>query len=192
MSEVKGKISVSDFVKGYNQLANQTLKDNYIKKHIKTTYAPLLNKKLILEAMHEKSVVDGDIKYVDLIVSKLNLVMAVLVLYTDIEPDKNEEGKPLTWESYDKLKSTGLLESVSMVIGEDINELMSVQKSVMDSWTIKNTSTEAFVTNLVDVASRKLGVVAGASMDKLTEVLNDESKMKKVAGALDKVLKKIK
>ena len=192
MSEVKGKITVSDFVKGYNQLTNEQLKDKYIKKYIKTTYAPLLNKKLILEAMNEKSVVDGDIKFIDLVVSKLNLVMAVLVLYTDIEPDKNEEGKPLTWESYDQLKSTGLLESISGAIGEDINELMSIQKSVMDTWAMKNTSSEAFVTNLVDVASRKLGVVAGASMDKLTEVLNDESKMKKVATALDKVLKKIK
>ena len=193
MSEVKERISVSTFVERYSSLTNKQLKDKYVKEHVKSTYAPILSKKLILETMNDKSVVDGSIKYIDLTVSKLNFVMAILVLYTDIEPDKNEEGKPLTWDAYDKLKSTYLIEDILSFIGEDeINELMSVQKTVMDTWTMKNTSAEAFVTNLIDVASRRLGVVAGASMDKLTEVLNDESKMKKVASALDKVLKKIK
>lgn len=192
MSEVKERISVSTFVERYNKLTNQQLKDKYVKEHIKTTYSPILTKKLILEAMNEKSVVDDGTKYVDLVVSKLNLVMAILVLYTDIEPDKNEEGKPLTWESYDKLKSSGLIGSILEFIGDDINELMSIQKSVMDTWTIKNNSPEAYIMNLVETITNKFGIVAGAGMDKLADVLGDEVKMKKVATAFDKVLKKIK
>lgn len=193
MSEVKERISVSTFVERYSKLTNQQLKDKYVKEHIKTTYSPILMKKIILETMNDKSVVDGSVKYIDLVISKLNLVMAILVLYTDIEPDKDEEGKPLTWESYDKLKSTGLIGMILEFVGEEeINELMSVQKSVMDTWTMKNTSPESYIANLVEIVSNRFGVVAGAGMEKLATVLDDEVKMKKIATAFDKVMKKIK
>lgn len=195
MSEVKNKISVSEFVKGYNQLTNADLKNKYIKKHIVKTYAPLLSKMTILNLMHEKSVVDNGIKYVDMVTSKLNLNMAILVLYTDIEPDKkeNEDGTTtsLTWDAYDELKSSGLLEIIVENIGQDIAELLSVQKDILDTWYLKNKSAESYVTDLVEVASRKFAVVAGASMDGLTDVLNDDKKMNKVMTALEKMLEKV-
>ena len=91
MNEVKERISVSQFVERYNKLVSDQLKDRYVKEHIVTTYAPILNKKLILETMNEKSEANGSTgKYIDFVVSKLNLIMAILVLYTDIEQDKNE------------------------------------------------------------------------------------------------------
>lgn len=192
MSEVK-KITVSAFVERYNKLTNTQLKDKYVKEHVVKTYAPLLFKMTILNLMNEKSVVDEDIKYIDLVVSKLNLVVAVLVLYTDIEPDKSEDDKPLTWDAYDALKSTGLLDKIVAAIGEDeMDELLSVQKNIMDTWYMKNTSTKAYVADLVEVAARKFSVIAGVSMDKLSDVLSDEVKMKKVMGALGKVVDKIK
>ena len=90
------------------------------------------------------------------------------------------------------MKVNGLIECISEFIGEDINELMSIQKFVMDTWMMKNTSTEAYISNLSKIISSKLGVVAGAGMDKLADVLDDETKMKKVANVFDKVLNKIK
>ena len=192
MSDKKERITVSAFVNGYNKLINSELKNKYVKGHVTTTYAPILTKINILNLMHEKSVVDGKIKYIDLTVSKLNLIMAILVLYTDVEPDKNEEGKPMTWDAYDKLKSTGLLEKILECIGEDIEELMSVQKNIMDTWHMKNSSTEAYIANLVETASQRFGIVAGAGMEKLSEVMADEKKMEKVMSAFEKVLKKIK
>lgn len=193
MSDVKEKITVSEFANKYNKLTNAQLKEKYVKEHIKKTYATLLSKMTILNLMNEKSVVDDSVKYIDLVVSKLNFVMAILVLYTDIEPDKSEDGKPLTWDAYDTLKSTGLLDEIIRNIGEEeMEELLSVQKNVMDTWHMQNKSTEAYITNLVEVAARKFSVIAGVSMDKLSEVLSDEIKMKKIISAFDKVLNKIK
>jgi hypothetical protein len=193
MSEVKGRITVSQFAERYSKLASDQLKDKYVKEHVKTTYSPILNKINVLNLMNEKSVVDSPTgKYIDMSVSKLNLVMAILVLYTDIEPDKSEDGKSLTWEAYDALKSTGLYGKLLNTIGEDLEELMSVQSNVMDTWYNKNCSTQAYIANLVESASHKIGVISGAGMDKLADVLGDEVKMKKVASTLDKVLKKIK
>ena len=196
MSEVKERLSISKFVEGYNKLTNDQLKDKYIKEHIKTTYAPILQKKLILEMMNSKAVVETPVRHIDMMVSKLNFVMAILVLYTDLEPDKktNEDGTtiPLTWEAYDALKHSGLYGNLLNAIGDDLNELMYVQDQILDSWHMSNTSTEAYVNNLIDTASRRFGISIDLLLDKLVEILDDEKKMKKVISVLDKVTKKIK
>lgn len=192
MSEKIERITVSTFVDGYNKLISDQLKEKYVKKHVLTTYSSILSKRNVLQLMTEKSVVDGSVKYIDLTVSKLNLIMAILVLYTDIEPDKDEDGKPMTWASYDALKSTGLLEKILECIGDDIEELLSVQKDVLDTWHMKNASPEAYVTNLVETASQRFGIAAGVVMGKLTELLDDEIKMKKITSIIEKAMKKIK
>lgn len=196
MSEVKERISVSKFVEGYKNLTNDQLKDKYIKAHIKTTYAPILQKKLVLEMMNEKAVVETPVKHIDMVVSKLNFVMTILVIYTDIEPDKktNDDGTitPLTWEAYDLLKSSGLYGIILDLIGEDLNELMFVHNQIVDSWNTANISTESYVNNLIDTVSRRFGISIELLMDKLTEILDDEKKMSKAMDALDKAIRKIK
>ena len=196
MNEVKERIPVSKFVEGYKKLTSDPMRDRYVKEHIKTTYAPILSKKLVLEMMNEKAVVETPTKHVDMMVSKLNVVMAILMLYTDLEPDKkeNEDGTttPLTWDTYDLLKSTGLYEIILNAIGEDLNELMMVQEQVLNSWHVANTSTEAYVNNLVETASRRFGISIEMLLDKLNEILEDETKMNKIMLSLDKVVKKIK
>ena len=196
MIEIKERISISKFAEGYKKLTSEQLKDRYIKEHIKTTYAPILQKKLILEMMNSKAVVEAPVKYIDMTVSKLNVVMAILVLYTDIEPDKkeNEDGTtaPLTWEAYDILKSTGLYEKLLNAIGEDLNELMSVQDQILSSWSMANTSTEAYVNNLINTASRRFGIAGELLLGKIIETLDDEVKMNKITSILEKMVKKIK
>ena len=196
MNEVKERISISKFVEGYKKIANEHLKDKYIQEHIKNTYAPILQKKLILEMMNEKSVIESPVRHIDMMVSKLNVVMAILVLYTDLEPDKqtNEDGTtvPLTWDAYDALKSSGLYGKLLDAIGEDLNELMSVQDQILNSWHMANTSTEAYVNNIIDTASRRFGISIELVLDKLTDILEDDAKTKKVTTMLEKLAKKIK
>lgn len=192
MSEANKKISVNDFVKGYKRLTSAELIAKYVEKHVVKTYAPLLMKKEVLSLMCERSVVNDDIKHIDMTLNKLNMTMAILALYTDIEIEKDEEGKPLSWEAYDELKSSGVLEVLIAIIGDDIQELLTVQKEVLDTWHMKNTSTEAYIMNLVEFVSRKFGVVAGAGMGKLSDVLDNEEKMNKVMELGYSFIKKIK
>lgn len=193
MSETKERILVSTFVERYNKLANEQLKRKYAEEHVKLHYSPVLNKINILKLMTEKSVVNGvHGKYIDLAISKINLIAAILVLYTDLTVDKNEEDNPLTFESYDLLKSSGALESILQAIGTDIEELMHVQSSIMDNWYAENSSTQAYISDLIQQASHKFGVAAGVGMQKLSEVLDDEKKMEKVATVINKVVKKVK
>lgn len=196
MSEVKERISVSKFVEDYKKIATDQLKDKYVNEHIKNTYAPILQKKLILEMMAKKSVVESPVKHIDMTVSKMNFIMAILVLYTDLEPNKqvNEDGTttPLIWETYDNLKSSGLYGKILDAIGDDLNELMSVQDWVIESWHMANTSTEAYIDNLIEIVSRRFGISVELLLDKFNEILIDEVKMKMFMTSLEKMIKKLK
>ena len=196
MNEPKERISISKFVEDYKKIANEHLKDKYIQEHIKNTYAPILQKKLLLEMLNSKAVVETPVKHIDMMTSKLNFVMAILVLYTDIEPDKkiNEDGTttPLTWDAYDALKSSGLYGKILNAIGEDLNELMAVQDQILNTWHMSNTSTEAYINNIIDTVSRRFGISIDLLLDKFEEILDDEKKMKKLTTSLEKLSKKIK
>lgn len=186
-------ISISQFVKEYKEITNEGQKKAYIKKHVIRTYCPLLDKMNMLKVMNEKSVVNNENgKYIDMTVSKLNTVISILVLYTDVRPDKDKNEKNLSWQTYDLLKSTKLLERILETIGDDINELMLVQKDVMDTWYTKNASTEAVIRDIVDKAIEKFGVVAGIGMQELSAVLDDKEKTIFIINKLNQLLNKNK
>lgn len=196
MSENKERISMSKFIDGYKKLTSEQLKDRYIKERVKTTYAPILQKKLVLSMMNEKSVVKDPVPRIDMTVSHLNVVMAILVLYTDIEPDKkeNEDGTttPLTWDTYDALKSTGVYEKLLNAIGSDLEELMLIQSQILDTWHMENTSAQAYVNDLINTASRRFGIAVELILDKVIEIIDDEAKMQKVMTILKEMFNKIK
>lgn len=189
----KNKILVTDFVKRCKTLTNEKLKMDYISSVMKRNYCPILEKRAILNLMLEKSVNDDGIESVDLFLNKLNFFAAIISMYTYIVPEKDENDKPLSYEMYDLLTENDLMTPILELVGErEINELTSINGLLLDNWYATNTSPHAYVTNLIETASRRFGVAAGVGMEKLTEILEDETKMDKIVKALDKVLKKIK
>ena len=192
MSETK-KILVTDFIKKYNEVKSEDLKKKQVQEIIKRTYCPIIEKKMILDLMLEKSIVEDDIPYIDLFTNKLNFYAAIISLYTYITPEKDENDKSKSFEMYDLLVENNIINAILEQIGErELGEFTSINGLILDNWYAKNTSTQAYVNSLVETASRKFGVVAGVGMEKLADVLSDEKKMDKIMSALDKMLKKIK
>jgi len=140
--------------------------------------------------MNEKSVKKADIDYIDLTISRINFIMGILVLYTDITPDKDKDGKSLTLNSYDLLRTSGAISYIYDAIGSDLEELMNVQATVLDTWHNANCSTEAFIAKQVNRFAGIFGGLANISIEKLVEVLEDETKMKKIVPLFEKALKK--
>lgn len=192
MSETK-KILVTDFVRKYNEVKSEDLKKKQVQGIIKRTYCPIIEKKMILDLMLEKSIVEDDVPYIDLFTNKLNFYAAIISLYTYIIPEKDENDKSKSFEMYDLLVENNIINAILEQIGErELGEFTSINGLILDNWYDKNTSTQAYVNSLVETASRKFGVVAGVGMEKLADVLSDEKKMDKIMSALDKMLKKIK
>ena len=92
---------------------------------------------------------------------------------------------------YDLLVENGILNKILENIGEkEIAELTSINGVVMDNWYAVNTSTEAYISNLLDSASRKFGAYLGVGLEKMADALGDEIKMQRATNFLDKVFKK--
>lgn len=192
MSENK-KVLVTDFVNKCRTLTNEKLKNDYIASIMKRSYCPILEKKSVLDLMLEKSLTGEENKTIDLFVNKLNFYAAIILLYTYIIPDKDEKGVPKSYEMYDLLMEHNLMNSILEHIGErEIGELTSINGLLLDNWYANNTSTKAYVNEVVNTASRRFGIAGDLILEKLTEVLDDEVKMNKVTSVLDKMIKKIK
>lgn len=188
------KILIIDFVKKYKTLTSEKLRSDYIASVMKSNYCPILKKRFMLDLMLEKSINEEDNrKTIDMFVNKLNFYATIISLYTYIVPEKDEEGKPKSYEMYDLLMENDLMNPILERVGErEIGELTSINGLLLDNWYTKNNSTEAYVTSLAETASHKFGVAAGVAMDKLADVLADEKKMNTIMAYLDKAMKKIK
>lgn len=174
----ENKTLVSKFVADFNKVTSTDTKLSIVKKHVTSHYASLLLKNNVLTLMNDKSIAEGKHgKYINLTASKLNFVMAILALYTDLTPDKttDAEGKEIakSYESYDLLKESGALDMILNEIGADIQELLTVQSEVMDTWTAQNCSTAAFISDLVEKVSMIFSAGLGKELGSITEMFNE-------------------
>ena len=193
MSKTDNSITMREFMKQYNKFTSVAAKENFVKSCMKATYAPIMKKKALLQIALDKSIVEQDngIKYIDMFVSKLNLFGIILAMYTNIKIDKDSEGAVLIADAYDFLQENGIIEQIYKMIGEkEINELLSVQKTLMDTFYNQNGSTEAFITNVVDKATRKIGISAGYAIEKLDALVGDENKINKIMGIVKPFINK--
>lgn len=150
-------MKVSELVKTCNELSNEDLKVAQVKKHIKRTYAPIVEKMAVLKKLLEKCELKdkNGIVFLDMVTNKINLVYAIIVLYTDLEADKNEQGKHDAVRIYDILQESGVVDLICNQIGErEIGELTFVNKEILDTWYNEHSSTRAYLATLTDKAVR--------------------------------------
>ena len=88
---------------------------------------------------------------------------AVITLYTDLEPEKNEKGELDIIGLYDICKQNKISNLILNTIGDDLEELNFINEQVLKTWELQNSSTRAFINNtlkdfsgLSDAFSKKL------------------------------------
>lgn len=150
-------MKVSELVKTYNDLNNADLKTAQVEKHIKRTYAPVVEKLAVLKKLTEKCELKdkNGIVFLDMVMNKINLIYAITVLYTDLEIDTRPDGKHDAIRNYDLLQESGIIDIICAKVGErEINELTFVNKEVLDTWYNEHSSTRAYLATLTDKAVR--------------------------------------
>lgn len=190
--EENKKILITEFIEHFNGLQSETAKQKYVNSIITRKYIPILEKRYLLQLMCEKSVVEDPVKSIDLVVNKVNFIMAILGLYTSIICERDENDVPKSFEAYDLIKQNDVFQFIALGIGTDLDELLSINKEVLDTWYTTNTSTKAYVNEMLETAARRFGITIEVLLDKLTEILEDEAKMKKFITVFEKVVKKVK
>lgn len=189
MSRQKNNITVKEFVDKYIKLSSDSLKDKLVESIIYRTYVPILEKKLFLQAVFDKSLTGQEPnRYVDVFVNKINVTIAVLQLYTDLDFKKTENDKDnKMFVDYDLLAENDLLNKIFNQIPEsELKSFLSINDQITETFYNEHNSTEAFLTKLTDRFSVTFGAIANGSINALLEVLNDEEKLN---GIVDNLIK---
>ena len=158
MSE-KTKMTVKEFVDKYNETKSQNERLDLVKSIIRRNYSPVLEKKMALQIMLKKTVVVSPTNemFLDMFLSKINFIMAILVLYTDLDIVKKEDDKKTNFDDYDLLQQNGLIEIICSCIGEEeINELTMVQDALFETFYNEHCSTSACISKQVFKLSEML------------------------------------
>lgn len=179
-------MDIKEFIEAY-KIGNATIKDNLIKQHIMRTYAPVSDKTGMLRSMAEGSVrVDENgVSYIDMLANKINYIYAILLLYTDLEPIKDQNGNNSYLETYDVVQESGLLNILCSHIGErEINELTFINEQVLDMWYARHNSTKAVI---VEVINEIFNLLIDSLKDLSNENINKDT-VKEIASAIKETL----
>lgn len=168
------KTPVNEFIKKYTSLSGEQAKLGVVKGIMKRTYCPILEKKILIELMVEKSKGEGKTAYIDMVLAKVNFYMAIIGLYTNLEIEKDDKGVPKTFEAYDELTKADAFNAILNELGEkELGELMSVNDAALNTWHTKNTSTAAFISDLVEKVSMIFSAGLGKELGSITEMFNE-------------------
>ena len=169
-------MTVKEFVEKYNTLSNETLKNKLVQEIVKKEYVPILKKRLVLENMLKKSILEdkNGVRYIDMFVSKLNFTCVVLALYTNL--DLTKENDYDVYNDYDLLVSNDILPKIMEEINQDeINRLLSINKQIMDTFYNKEKTTEAFINRAITQCTTVLGSMLNAGLEHYAQEDSDYS-----------------
>lgn len=173
-----------EFVEKYNNMANNTLKEQLLSKIKITPYVSIIKKDAYAQLIVDKTTFEqesyddnGVTKYrktdkirVNSVAQYVQFCRAVIELYTDLEIDEDDKG---FIKGYDALKSSGLLDI--LMVGSDkaeplipISEL-SEFKTIL---TMKQSDTQFNETTIQAFISKQIGRISDLANVTLTPLMN--------------------
>ncbi len=181
-------MTILDFCKKYNNMANQQLKDKFIKNNLKITpYVSIIKKDAYAQLIVDKTTFEqeayddnGKTKYrktdkirINSVAQYIQFCRAVIELYTDLEIDDDDKG---FIKGYDALKSSGLLDI--LMVGSDkadplipmseLSEFKTILTMKQSDTQFNETTTQAFISKQIG----RISDLANATLTPLIEVVN--------------------
>lgn len=176
-----------EFVEKYNDMANNTLKEQLLSKIKITPYVSIIKKDAYAQLIVDKTTFEqeayddnGVTKYrktdkirVNSVGQYVQFCRAVIELYTDLEIDDDDKG---FIKEYDALKSSGLLD-ILMVGSNKVDPLipMSELSEFKTILTMKQSDTQFNETTTQAFISKQIGRIsdlANATLTPLVDVVN--------------------
>lgn len=173
---VERKLTVKEFCRRYDMLKTDEQKSNFVQSMIYRTYCPVLEKKVILQTMLDKTIVSdkNGVEYIDMFLSKINFTTTILLLYTKFNISKNDDSETTAFQDYDLLIERGFLNVISAAIGEDeLNELTTINGLLMDNFYAKNKNLEAFIAKYTQAFATIFGMFADEGISELMKYIKE-------------------
>lgn len=183
-------MTILDFCKKYDNMANQQLKDKFIKDNLKITpYVPFVTKDALISNLLKITMIDKETGNVKVNSSAEYLLFTRILIenYTNLTVETDG-----FYEEYDELKKSGLFDillvgndtTAPLIPYEEITEfkhLLSIKKNdvLQNRYEIHSFITEqvdrfktlgeATLTPLVNAVSKKLDEIPKEDLDKVVE-----------------------
>lgn len=173
---IERKIDVPEFIRRYNLLKTDEQRDEFVKNIIWRTYCPVLEKKLVLQTILEKSITTGKngIQYIDMFLSKINMTTTILILYTKLNIVKTDDSSTNAFQDYDLLFENGLLDQICAIVGEhELDELMTINGLLMDNFHEENKNIEAYIAKYTEAFATTIGVFANEGISELMKYITE-------------------
>ena len=202
----KRNMKILEFVEKYNNMANNTLKEQLLSKIKITPYVSIIKKDAYAQLIIDKTTFEqeayddnGTTKYrktdkirINSVAQYVQFCRAMIELYTDLEIDKDDKGFV---KGYDALKSSGLLDI--LMVGSDkadplipmseLSEFKTILTMKQSDTQFNETTTQAFISKQIgrisDLANATLTPLMDVVSKKLDEIPKED---------LDKVVEMIK
>lgn len=173
---IERKIDVPEFIRRYNLLKTDEQRDEFVKSTVWRTYCPVLEKKLVLQTILEKSITTGKngVKYIDMFLSKINMTTTILILYTKLNIVKTDDSTTNAFQDYDLLFENGLLDQICAIVGEhELDELMTINGLLMDNFHEENKNIEAYIAKYTEAFATTIGVFANEGISELMKYITE-------------------
>ena len=186
-----------EFVEKYNDMANNTLKEQLLSKIKITPYVSIIKKDAYAQLIVDKTTFEqeayddnGVTKYrktdkirVNSVAQYVQFCRAVIELYTDLEIDEDDKG---FIKGYDALKSSGLLDI--LMVGSDktdplipmseLSEFKTILSMKQSDVQFNETTTQAFISKQIgrisDLANATLTPLVNVVSNKLDEIPKED------------------
>jgi len=173
---IERKIDVPEFIRRYNLLKTDEQRDEFVRNIIWRTYCPVLEKKLVLQTILDKSITTGKngVQYIDMFLSKINMTTTILILYTKLNIVKTDDSTTNAFQDYDLLFENGLLDQICAIIGEhELNELMTINGLLMDNFHDENKTIDAYIAKYTEAFVTTVGVFANEGISELMKYITE-------------------
>lgn len=173
---IERKIDVPEFIRRYNLLKTDEQRDEFVKNIIWRTYCPVLEKKLVLQTILDKSITTGKngVQYIDMFLSKINMTTTILILYKKLNIVKTDDSTTNAFQDYDLLFENNLMNKICEIIGErELSELMSINSLLMGNFHEENKNIEAYVAKYTEAFATTVGMFANEGISELMKYVKE-------------------
>lgn len=175
---VERKLTVKEFCRRYDMAKTEDTKKQMLEGIIYRKYCPVLEKKIILQTMFDKTIVSSStgVLHIDHFLSKINMVTASLILYTKLNVKKINSSETTAFDDYDLLFQRNIINDIWNIIGErELKELLNINELITNNYIEENKTADAYISKYVNSFATTIGLFANEGIQELLKYIDENN-----------------
>lgn len=144
-------MKLNTFLKQFDKITDENERVEFLKKHLKRTYIPFIERNNAARRTVEATHVINDKYEQNTQLLEMFKALDFIELFTDIEFNRIEDGQPVSADVYDELMSRGVIERFESILTFDQREVWDeTYYNTLDDLKDKMVSPSSIITDYVE------------------------------------------